>query len=109
MFSFFSEGYDYWNDLFFEEILILNADTPSVSFDVSLVDDSDYELNESFSVSLNFSWTEMERVTLDPISAVITILDDDSMSDENGVIFICNMLKYLSPSNHCHEKSINNY
>ena len=60
MFSFFSEGYDYWNDLFFEEILILNVDTPSVSFDVSLVDDSDYELNESFSVSLNFSWTEME-------------------------------------------------
>ena len=109
MFSFFSEGYDYWNDLFFEEILILNADTPSVSFDVSLVDDSDYELNESFSVSLNFSWTEMERVTLDPISAVITILDDDGMSDDNGVIFICNMLKYLSPSNHFHEKSINNY
>ena len=101
MFSFFSEGYDYWNDLFLEEILILNADTPSVSFIVSLVDDSDYELSESFSVSLNFSWTEMERVTLDPISAVITILDDDGMSDENGVIFICNMLKYLSPTNHC--------
>ena len=48
------------------------------SFNVTIIDDSLFELTESFNVTIALSFdSPMTRIIVDPSVAVITILDDD--------------------------------
>ena len=49
-----------------------------VSVGIPLVDDSTFEQNETFHVTLEFQGAPPERVTIDPATAVVSIFDDDS-------------------------------
>ena len=58
-------------------LLTFDSATTSIDVPVTIIDDTVFELTESFIVTLSFPGAPVPGVTLDPDSAQTTILDDD--------------------------------
>ena len=69
---FYPDGEDYRAD---PRVLTFSPGVDRVCFDVSIIDDNRYELNEDFFVNLT---TSDPQVDINPMTAVVTILDDES-------------------------------
>ena len=68
----YPDGEDYHAD---PRVLVFSPGVDRVCFNVSIINDNRYELNEDFFVNLT---TTDPQVDISPITAVVTIMDDDS-------------------------------
>ena len=58
-------------------LLTFDSVTTTIDVTVTIINDTVFELTESFSVFLSFPGDPVPRVTLAPDSAQTTIIDDD--------------------------------
>ena len=59
------------------QLLTLSQEHVTVSVSVPLVNDSTFEMTETFQARLEFPSVPPERVTIDPASATMSLFDDD--------------------------------
>ena len=70
-------------------VFTFNASSETMySFNVPLVNDDVYEFIENFNAQLTFV-ESADRVTIDPGSAQVQILDDDSKILNTTPVFLC--------------------
>ena len=75
LFILFTDGNDY--NSFTNLLLTFDSVTTTIDIPVTIIDDTAFELRESFNASLSFPGAPVPRVTLSPDSAQTTIFDED--------------------------------
>ena len=60
-----------------DSLVTLNAESPNKDVTISIFNDEEEELTESFVVDLSFHGDPLSSVTLSPSTATVAILDND--------------------------------